>query len=111
MTIISIFTYLIVFNLERLVRNSHSFYTVYRSNIVDRMSADLGWEDRAKRFDAFEPDRRSTKPTEWYVLWASVILLFQHWQKVTWPGLLRVPRQALYVFWKNDDQRVAAGDR
>lgn len=111
MTIISLFTYLTVFNLERFVRNSHSVYAMYRRNIVERMNADLGWEDRAKRFDAFEPDRRSNKPTDWYVLWASVLLFSRHCRRVILPGCLRMPRRVLHAFWDTGKRNGPGRDR
>lgn len=94
MVLLSFFTYVFTFNLERLVRHAHDLYTSYKRHIVDRMGADLGvqssaWADRAKRFDVFEPDRRSTKPTDWYVLWASVLLAGRWWRRKFWSGAWR----------------------
>ena len=65
---------------------------MYRKKTVERMKADLRsrtWTDRAKRFDRFEPNRRSTKPTDWYVLWAGFLLLLQDIFHIRWLGLLR----------------------
>ena len=104
MVVISAATYIAVFNLERFVRNGHGLYSMYRRGIVDRMNADLGteaWRDRAKRFDGFEPDRRSTKPTNWYVLWASILLLLRNWRRAVWPSLRRLPIKVLHAFSSN----------
>ena len=86
MILLSFFTYIFTFNLERLVRYGHDMYASYKRRVVDRMTADLGssspkWVERAKRFDVFEPDSRSTKPTDWYVLWASVLLVERWWRR------------------------------
>ena len=113
MVITSIATYVTVFNLERFVRNGHGLYSAYRRGVVDRMSADLrtqAWADRAKRFGGFEPDRRSTKPTNWYVLWASILLFLRHWRRVFWPGLRRLPAQVFRASSRNNPNDRSVDD-
>lgn len=98
MTLVALMTYIIVFNVENLVQKAHSLYSTYRSKIVERMTADLQtktWADRAKRFDRFEPNRRSTKPSDWYILWAAFLLLLQDLRHVFWSGLLKLPSRIL----------------
>ncbi|KAL9116881.1 MAG: hypothetical protein Q9187_006590, partial [Circinaria calcarea] len=92
---VALATYIVVFNIERLVRHGHGLYSGYRKKIVHRMRVDLPsqtWADRAKRFDRFEPNRRSTKPSDWYVLWAGSLLLLRDVFHVRWLGWLRFSR-------------------
>ena len=84
MVTIAVATYIAVFNLERIVRNGHGLYAEYRRSVVNRMGVELGWEERARRFGIFEPDRRSNKPTNWYVLCASVLIMGKWWRRVVW---------------------------
>ena len=104
MVTVAVATYVAVFNLERLIHNGHSLYAGYRRSVVSRMNADLGWEDRARRFGRFEPDRRSNKPTNWYVLWASMLIMGKWWQSVLWTsgveGLCRMVKSLFSGFSK-----------
>ena len=77
MSLVAFSTYAIVFNLEHLAQSGSGVYRSYKHRILGRMSIDLNskmWTDRADRFKQFEPDRRSTKPTDWYILWAMILL-------------------------------------
>ena len=94
MVIISLATYVIVCNVEHLVKIGHDIYMSYRKRTVQRMFTDLrtnAWTDRARRFDRFEPDRRSTKPTDWYVLWAGILLLPRDVWRFLWFDLFSLP--------------------
>ena len=78
MSLVAFATYAIVFNLEHLVQYGSRVYRSYKHRVIRRMATDLHsktWTNRANRFKQFEPDRQSTKPTEWYILWAMILLV------------------------------------
>ena len=77
MSLVGFSTYAIVFNLEHLAQSGSGVYRSYKHRVLRRMSTDLHgktWADRANRFKQFEPDRRSTKPSDWYIIWAMILL-------------------------------------
>ena len=78
MSLVAFMTYAIIFNLEHLVQSGSRIYRTYKNRVIMRMTTDIHdktWSDRASRFKQFEPDRRSKKPTDWYIVLAILILL------------------------------------
>ena len=78
MAVVGIATYLITWSLQRMVQGWQSLYKPRRAKILVRTSELLkssSWKKRAEQLDRFEPDRRDTKPTEWYTLMAVLHLL------------------------------------
>ena len=97
---------MVVFNADNLVKSGHDLYSVGRRRIIGRME-DMGtkvWADRAKRFDRFQPQRHSTRPTEWYVLWAGSLLLMRDLRRMIWPGLPRL------LAWTFHDRAESGSD-
>ena len=41
-----------------------------------KKDSDTTWQQRAQRFEQFKPDRQDTKPSEWYILLASIRLAY-----------------------------------
>ena len=104
MVIVALATYVIVCNVEHMAQFGHNLYMSYRKRTVQRMFTDLRtdtWVDRAKRFDRFEPDRRSTKPSSWYIIWAGILLLPQDLWRLVILGFLDLPSRLVQRMHKN----------
>jgi hypothetical protein len=64
-------TYMIVFNLNALVAFGWATYDGFRKKCIQKMnenSESKTWKERGRRFNRFEPDRGTDKPSEWYIL-------------------------------------------
>ena len=62
-----------------MVQDWKGWYKPWRARVLRRTNEQLKsghWKQRAELFDRFEPDRRDTKPTEWYILLALLQLLY-----------------------------------
>lgn len=91
--IIAFSTYLVVFNLNSLVRLSRVAYTAQRSRLLSQMRNDESeaWKQRGKRFDAFgfKPKSEVTKPSEW-LLSVYALRMIPAWVKGVWPKRKKV---------------------
>ncbi|KAL9104976.1 MAG: hypothetical protein Q9163_000148 [Psora crenata] len=63
-------TYMIVFNLNLIVRTCAESYRRYKSRLVSRMrnEEDETWKQRGECYDIFRPMNERRKPTEWLIL-------------------------------------------
>lgn len=62
---------MIVFNLDALVAFGWKTYNAIRKRCIQKMNEkpeNKAWKEVAERFNRFEPDRGSDKPSEWYIL-------------------------------------------
>ena len=69
--LIGFVTYIIVFNLNKLVSFGWATYSGHRKRSIQRMtneSTGSKWKDLGRRFRRFEPDRGSSKLSDWYIL-------------------------------------------
>ncbi|EPE25312.1 hypothetical protein GLAREA_01224 [Glarea lozoyensis ATCC 20868] len=76
-------TYFIVFNLDSLVTFVLKSYSRFRKGAIKQMTRDSKnsppndkWQKRAQGFNRFESDRGETRPSEWYILWYTLLYLF-----------------------------------
>jgi hypothetical protein len=69
-TLVAIFTYLIVFNLNTLVNLSKRIYRKQRSGLIESMSTDpdSGWQEEGRRLKSFQPRQESENPSEWRIV-------------------------------------------
>jgi hypothetical protein len=74
---------LIVFNLVALVSLGWESYARFRKIQIRQMRKDTKyfpaddiWQRRAKAYNSFQPDRGSTRPSEWYILLYSLRRIF-----------------------------------
>ncbi|MCJ1310262.1 hypothetical protein MMC25_003924 [Agyrium rufum] len=69
------FTYLVVLNINTLVRTSSSVYERRKRPIINAMKAEQGedWKTRGRRFEVFRPRHERLRPSEWLVLWYLVM--------------------------------------
>jgi CorA-like Mg2+ transporter protein len=69
-TLMAIFTYLIVFNLNTLANLSKRIYRKQRSRLIESMSTDTdsGWQEKGRRLKSFQPRQESENPSEWQIV-------------------------------------------
>jgi len=69
-TLVALFTYLIVFNLNTLVNLSKKVYREQRGKLIDSMSTDAEsvWREEGRRFKSFQPRLKREKPSEWWIV-------------------------------------------
>jgi hypothetical protein len=65
---IGLATYFIVFNLDALASLGWTTYSGFRQKRIGQMEDDDKWQERARGYNRFEPDRGNNKPSEWYIL-------------------------------------------
>ena len=110
MAVVSVTTYVLMFNIENFVKMGHDIYTTYRKQIIERMILDLRtseWKDRARRLEQFVPNRRSDRPTEYYVLWAGFLLFVGDMRYFFHPGLTGTIAR---LFGRGDNSNVYPSD-
>jgi hypothetical protein len=75
MIIIGGVTYTIVLNLENLSQSTYDYYSVLKKRVIKPMKEDSkpAWNERAKKYEEFEPITTKTKPSEWWVLWYTFV--------------------------------------
>jgi hypothetical protein len=66
-TLVALATYLIVFNLNTLVKLSKTVYREQRVKLIESMSEDSAsvWREEGRRFKSFQPRLKREKPSEW----------------------------------------------
>ncbi|THX50044.1 hypothetical protein D6D06_08213 [Aureobasidium pullulans] len=71
MILTAVITYLVTFNLNQIVNLSRSVYDVGKKKVVESMakSGNEYWEERAEKFNQFQPPRSRPQPSEWLLLW------------------------------------------
>jgi hypothetical protein len=81
--LVGLATYFIVFNLDSLVTFGLKYYSRFRKGAIKQMTRDSKnsppddkWQKRAQGFNRFEPDRGETRPSEWFILWYTLLYLF-----------------------------------
>ena len=124
MVLVAATTYLIVFNLNHLVQSARVRYKVLQRKIIQQIKEELTtetWEQRAKNFERFEPDRQDTKPSEWYILLAAIELAYKrtiatvHRQvakarETTKPNLQTLGSLRRLFFWRRNGDREPTND-
>jgi hypothetical protein len=68
---VALATYMIVFNLNSLVRLFSTAYSSYRTSLITSMKSETGyWEARGERFENFQfrPKTEIAKPSEWLLI-------------------------------------------
>lgn len=63
-------TYVIVFNLNNLVRLWSGAYSKYKRSLVVQMKqdSDVRWSEQGKRFEIFRPKAEKMDPSDWMVV-------------------------------------------
>jgi hypothetical protein len=78
MIIIGGLTYTLVLNLEHVAQSTYDYYNLLKKQVIKPMKGDTeGWKDRARKYEDFEPVPTDTKPSEWWVLWYTIIWPFK----------------------------------
>jgi len=97
MTSIGLITYLIVLNLNTIVRGTHSLYNSQKRHLIRAMKSDgsESWERRGKRFEVFKPKHESVRPSEWFV----PVYMIRLAGRLGWAG------------WRGEDVAVRRGER
>ena len=69
-TLVPLTTYLIVFNLNNLVRLWSGAYSKYKRSLVVQMKqdSDVKWSEQGKRFEIFRPKAEKMDPSDWMVV-------------------------------------------
>lgn len=73
MVIVGVITYVVVFNLNNLVQSSSNWYDNLKRPWIKRMqnpfsSSDI-WQARAENYSGFRHYRKSSKPSDWWIIW------------------------------------------
>lgn len=68
-------TYMIVMNLNNLVRLGKGLYQQFRNDMVRFMMDDGEWSSMGKKFSRFRPERENTTPSEWHIVVFAAIRL------------------------------------
>jgi hypothetical protein len=81
MVAVSLATYILVFNLNSLVKASQARYLSFKGNVVDQMINDprASWMEMGMKFDRYKPRNmpKESKPSEWWVLLYQVLKVFR----------------------------------
>jgi len=75
--LIAFVTYMVVFNLNALAAFGWATYRGFRRKCIQNMTQQEKWEKLGVRFNRFEPDRGSDKPSEWYILLYCIVHPFR----------------------------------
>jgi hypothetical protein len=82
MVAVALATYILVFNLNSLVKASQARYLSFKGYVVDQMINDphVSWMETGMRFDRYKPRNmpKESKPSEWWVLLYQVLKVFRY---------------------------------
>lgn len=69
--VVALATYILVFNLNNLVKAAQTSYLRFKGNIVDRMMRErhLAWSETGLKFNRYKPRNSPTEshPSEWWI--------------------------------------------
>lgn len=81
MVAVALATYILVFNLNSLVKASQTRYLIFKCNVVDQMMNDprASWMETGIKFDRYKPRNmpKESKPSEWWVLVYQALKVFR----------------------------------
>jgi hypothetical protein len=74
-------TYILVFNLNSLIKASQARYLHFKGNVVEEMMNDSrsAWVETGMKFNMYKPMNapKESKPSEWWVLVYQVLRIFR----------------------------------